>query len=210
MNSYLENLKWRYATKIFDNTRKVDPVVLKNILASIQLSPSAYGLQPYEVLVIENEKLRKKLKSAAYDQSQVTEASHLIVFASYNAIDENYINSYLTNISNTRKIEMRDLQGFLQMLKNSVLKLTPEEQATWSAKQAYLAMGNFLSAAANYKVDACPMEGFDAKQFDEILNLKERGLTSTVIAPIGYRSEEDKTQNAVKVRKSKEELFQLI
>lgn len=210
MNEYLNDLNWRYATKIFDPSKKISTDDLENLLRSIQLSASSYGLQPYEVLIVENNEIREKLKPAAWNQSQITEASHLIVFASYLSIDEKYINNYLLNISNTRKIEMDNLDGFLQMLKNTVLKLTPEEQATWASKQAYLAMGNFLSAAANLKIDSCPMEGFDATKFDDILNLKEKGLTTTVIAPIGYRSEKDKTQHAVKVRKSKEELFHLI
>lgn len=210
MDNYIENLNWRYATKIFDPSKKVSTEDLERLMDSIQLSASSYGLQPYEVIVIEDIEVREKLKPAAWNQSQITEGSHLIVFASSMALDEKYINSYLKNISHTRKIEMEDLNGFLQMLENTVLQLTPEEQATWAAKQSYLAMGNFLSAAANFKIDCCPMEGFDAAQFDEILNLKEKGLTTTVIAPIGYRSEKDKTQHAIKVRKSKEELFHLI
>lgn len=210
MNTYIENLNWRYATKIFDNSKKVSSEDLEKLMDSIQLSASSYGLQPYEVLVIENPEIREKLKPAAWNQSQITDASHLVVFASYTSIGENYINSYLENISTTRKVEMEDLNGFLEMLKNTVLKLTPEEQVLWSSKQSYLALGNLLSAAASYKIDTCPMEGFDAAKFDEILGLKEKGLTATVIAPIGYRSENDKTQHVAKVRKSNNQLFHLI
>lgn len=210
MNNYIESLNWRYATKQFDSTKKVLKEDLDKILESIQLSASSYGLQPYEILVIEDPAIREKLKDAAWNQTQITEASHLLVFASYTGIDENYISSYLSNISNTRKIPKENLAGFLEMLKNTVLKLSREEQAEWAAKQAYLALGNFLSAVANFRIDSCPMEGFSTEKFDEILELKDKGLTTTVIAPIGYRSENDKTQHVPKVRKSKKQLFHLI
>lgn len=210
MNNYIESLNWRYATKEFDTTRKVSTEDLDRILESIQLSASSYGLQPYEILVIEDPEVREKLKSAAWNQNQLTEASHVLVFASYTCINEKYISSYLSNISATRKVPKEDLYGFLKMLQNTVLKLSNKEQTAWAAKQAYLAMGNFLSAAANFRIDSCPMEGFEADKFDEILGLKEKGLTTTVIAPIGYRSENDKTQHVPKVRKSKKQLFHLI
>lgn len=210
MDTYIDHLNWRYATKIFDTSRKVASEDLEKLMKSIQLSASSYGLQPYEVIVIDNSELREKLKPAAWNQSQITDASHLIVFASYTSIGVKHINSYLENISSTRKVEMEDLNGFLEMLQNTVLNLSATEQALWSSKQAYLALGNLLSAAASYQIDTCPMEGFDASKFDEILGLKEKGLTATVIAPIGYRSERDQTQHAVKVRKKTEQLFHLI
>ncbi len=210
MSNYLENLNWRYATKSFDPTKKVSSKDLEKLLESIQLSASSYGLQPYEILVIENIELREKLKAAAYNQTQITDASHLLVFASYTSLNERYVDTYLQNISQTRNVPKEKLSGFLEMLQNTVLKLTPEEQTKWAEKQSYLALGNLLSAAASFRIDTCPMEGFDSLKFDEILGLGDKGITATVIAPIGYRSEKDQTQFAPKVRKSKKQLFHFI
>lgn len=208
--NFIENLNWRYATKKFDPNRKLNPETVAAILDSIQLSASSYGLQPYEVFVIEDMEIRKKLKEVSWNQPQITDASHLLVFANYTSIDQGHINSYLENISRTRNISRADLKGLEDMLGNTVLKLSPEEQTIWTAHQAYIALGNFLSAAANLRIDTCPMEGFQAEKYDEILGLKEKGLTTAVIATMGYRSEEDSMQHAPKVRKNKEELFHLI
>ncbi|MDT0675820.1 NAD(P)H-dependent oxidoreductase [Autumnicola musiva] len=210
MDTYIENLNWRYATKKFDKKKKIDSENLENILKSIQLSASSYGMQPYEVLVIEDLEVRKQLLPAAWNQSQITDASHLIVFASLTSISEAHVNAYLDNISKIREIHIENLNGFKDMLANTVLKQSAADQKIWAEKQAYIALGNLLSAAANFKTDTCPMEGFDAEKFDEILGLKEKGLSTAVIATIGYRSEEDVAQHAKKVRKNKEQLFHLI
>lgn len=207
---YLENLNWRYATKKFDVDKKVSPEDVAALLESIQLSASSYGLQPYEVFVIEDPELREKLREVSWNQPQITDASHLLVFANMISIDENYINAYLKNISKTRNLELENLKGLEDMLKNTVLNLSAEEQSVWTANQAYIALGNFLAAAANLKIDTCPMEGFIPEKYDEILGLKEKGLTTAVIATMGYRSDEDSMQHAPKVRKHKEELFHLI
>ncbi|CAM4043275.1 NAD(P)H-dependent oxidoreductase [Gillisia limnaea] len=207
MKNYIETLNWRYATKIFDTSKKVSEEDLEELLEAIQLSASSYGLQPYEIFVIKNAELRNKLQSAAFDQPQITDASHLLVFANLAEIDKSYVDGYLDNIAKTRTTKRKDLAGLEEMLDNTVLKFSPEEKNQWAANQTYIALGNLLSAAANFKIDACPMEGFEADKFDEILGLKEKGLTTAVVATIGYRSEEDQLQHAVKVRKSKEELF---
>ncbi|MCF4102467.1 NAD(P)H-dependent oxidoreductase [Gillisia sp. M10.2A] len=207
MNTYIESLNWRYATKKFDSTKKIAEEDLEKLLKAVQLSASAYGLQPYEIIVVENPELREKLRAAAWDQSQVSEASHLIVLANLTHINANYIDSYLDNIANIRELKREDLQGFEDMLHNTVLKFPAQEQNDWAAKQTYLALGNMLSAAADLRIDVCPMEGFDPQKFDDILNLKEKGLTTAVIAPIGYRSADDKMQHATKVRKSSTDLI---
>ncbi len=207
MKNYIETLNWRYATKKFDTSKKVSEEEIEKLLEAIQLSASSYGLQPYEIFVIKNAEIRNKLQSAAFDQPQITDSSHLLVFANLAEIDKSYVNDYLDNIAETRSTKRTELAGFEQMLDNTVLKFSPEEKNQWAANQTYIALGNLLSAAANFKIDACPMEGFNADEFDKILGLKEKGLTTAVVATIGYRSEEDQLQHAVKVRKSKEELF---
>ncbi|MGB8704515.1 MAG: NAD(P)H-dependent oxidoreductase [Gillisia sp.] len=207
MKNYLENLKWRYATKKFDPAKKVSDKDLDHLLEAIQLSASSYGLQPYQVIVVENKEVREKLKAAAWNQSQITDASHVLVFASMTQIDKDYIDTYLNNIAEVRDLKRENLSGLEQMLTNTILKQSPLQQAEWSQNQAYIALGNFLSAAAEMRIDTCPMEGFDPSKFDEILELSKKGLTTAVIATLGYRSEEDVLQHASKVRKRKEDLI---
>ena len=210
MNTYIEDLNWRYATKKFDNKKKVSAQDLETLLEATQLTASSYGLQPYEIIVVKDAALREELKAVSWDQSQITDSSEVIVFANKTHITESYVDSYLQDIATTRDLKIEDLQGLKGMLESTIMKLNPEDQSTWASKQAYIALGNFLSAAANLRIDTCPMEGFDASKYDELLNLKEKGLTAAVIATIGYRSEEDTMQFAAKVRKSKTDLINTI
>ncbi|PXX26875.1 NAD(P)H-dependent oxidoreductase [Arenibacter sp. ARW7G5Y1] len=207
MNSYIKNLNWRYATKKFDASKKVSQKDLDNLLEATSLSASSYGLQPYEILVIEDAALRKKLQPAAWGQSQITEASHLIVLANQSTFGEELVDDYLDNVSETRGIPSNDLQAYSDFMKSKLMPLSESAKATWTARQTYIALGNLLSAAADLKIDTCPMEGFDNAQFNEILGLKGKGLNAAVLIAVGYRSEEDKTQHYKKVRKAKENLI---
>ena len=205
--SLLDKLKWRYATKKFDATKKLSAEQLDNLLEAIQLAPSSYGLQTYKVLVVEDEAIRKQLRDAAYGQTQLTDASQVLVFASETTIDEAMVNEFVDHIAEVRNIDRNYLTGYEQMMVGTVNSLPDEKKITWSHKQAYIALGFLLAAAAELEIDACPMEGFDAAKFDEILGLKEKGLTASVIAPIGFRAEDDDYAKLAKVRKSKEDLF---
>tara|TARA_R110002126_G_scaffold2056_9_gene12029 strand:+ start:4012 stop:4644 length:633 start_codon:yes stop_codon:yes gene_type:complete len=207
MNSYIENLNWRYATKKFDASKKVSKKDLENLLEATALSASSYGLQPYEILVVEDAALRNKLQPAAWGQSQITEASHLIVLANQSTFGEELVDDYLNNVSETRGIPSNDLQGYSDFMKSKLMPLSESAKATWTARQTYIALGNLLSAAADLKIDTCPMEGFDSAQFNEMLGLSKRGLNAAVIVAVGYRSKEDKTQHYKKVRKAKENLI---
>ena len=204
---FLENLNWRYATKKFDPAKKIPEDELADLLDAIRLTPSSYGLQPYRVLVIRDPSLRERLRPACWDQSQVTDASHVLVFASRADFDGELIDSYLEEVSDTRGIPVEDLSGYGEFMKSRLLPIPAGDKAEWSARQAYIALGNLLTAAAALRIDACPMEGFDADQVDEILGLKEINLTATLIAPIGYRSPEDNTQFNQKVRRPESEFF---
>lgn len=208
--NYIENLYWRYATKKFDNAKDLSEEDLEKLLESLRLSASSYGLQPYEVYVIKDLDTRKKLKEAAWNQPQLTDASHVFVFANFRKIEESHIDDYLNNIAQTRGITREDLKGMEKMLKSTILSFSEEEQKIWGAKQTYIALGNLLSAAAEFRIDACPMEGFDNAKFDKILELDNKNLTSSVIATVGYRSEEDQVQHLEKVRKDKSELFTIL
>ncbi|WP_121667127.1 NAD(P)H-dependent oxidoreductase [Mesonia aquimarina] len=210
MEKYIENLNWRYATKRYEETKKVSEKDLATIKKALQLSASSYGLQPYEIFVVEDSEIRKKLRKESWDQPQITESSQLFVIASYTEVTQQHLDNYIENISVTRNIPEENLEQLKSMIQNTTLQLPPDQQKIWAAKQAYIALGNLLSAAADLKIDATPMEGFSPQAYDEILNLNEKGLTTAVIAAIGYRSEEDQTQHLKKVRKSNEELFTTI
>lgn len=207
MNTFLENQNWRYATKKFDATKKISTADLNLLKEAIRLSTSSFGLQLYKVIIVENPELRAKLLPAAYGQTQITDASQIIVFANQTVVNDSDIDAYIKNISETRGIPTEALSGFADYMKGSVNKIPADAKVIWTAKQTYLALGNLLNAAAELKIDATPMEGFDAKKFNEILGLDALNLNAAVIATVGYRHEEDATQHNKKVRKSNEDLF---
>ena len=210
MNSVIEHRTWRYATKKFDATKKVSEQDLETLLEATRLSASSYGLQPYHVFVISDPEVREQLKPASWGQSQITDASHLIVFANAKDFGEELVDDYLANVSETRNIPSEGLKGYSDFMKSKLMNLPEELKNQWTAKQAYIAFGNLMQAAAELKIDTCPMEGFEPEKYNEILGLEEKNLNAAVVLASGYRSEEDATQHLPKVRKSKEELFTLI
>lgn len=207
MNTFLEKQNWRYATKKFDSSKKISDADLDFLKEAIRLSASSFGLQPYKVLIIENPELRTKLQPAAWGQSQIVDASHLIIFANQTNIGNPEIDSFINNVSKTRGIPTESLTDYSNYIKISVNPLTEELKNVWTAKQTYIALGNLLNAAAELKIDVTPMEGFDAKAFNEILDLDKQNLNASVIATIGYRDQGDVAQHYKKVRKSTTELF---
>jgi nitroreductase len=207
MNTFLENQNWRYATKKFDATKKITTEDLSTLKEAIRLSASSYGLQPYKIIIVENPELRAQLLAAAYGQSQVVDASHLIVFANEINFGEEEIVNFSKNMSETREIPLESIQGYVEYMKSNIVTLSEETRNIWSAKQTYLALGNLLNVAAELKIDTTPMEGFIPARVNEILGLDKLGLNATLIATLGYRHDEDATQHYKKVRKSNEELF---
>ncbi len=207
MSNILENRTWRYATKKFDSAKKVSDEDLKLLLEATRLSASSYGLQPYHVFVITDAEIREKLKPVSWGQSQITDASHLIVFANVTDFGEELMDGYLQNVSKTRNIPAEGLKGYGDFMKSKLLDLPTETKTIWSSKQAYIAFSNLMQAAAELKIDTCPMEGFEAEEYNKILDLEEKNLNASVVLAIGYRSEEDETQHYAKVRRPAEELF---
>lgn len=200
-------LNWRYATKRM-NGKQVPEEKIERILDAIQLSASSMGLQPYTILSINNDELKEKLKPAAYNQPQITEGSHLIVFAAWDDISEQQIDAYLQQIAVVRGVSVGSLADFRASLIKTVENKSPEERYEWAARQVYIALGTALTAAAVEKVDATPMEGFVPEQVDDILKLREKGLRSVAMMALGYRDEEtDFLANVKKVRRDKEQLF---
>ena len=207
MNSFIENQNWRYATKKFDASKKIVSEDLKVLKEAIRLSSSSYGLQPYKIIIVENPALRAQLQPAAWGQSQITDASHIIVFAHEVNFGESGIDRYFKNVSETRNASLESMKGYMDFMKKTITALSENERNVWSAKQTYLALGNLLNAAADLKIDVTPMEGFEPAQVNELLGLNDLGLNATLIATLGYRHQEDATQHFKKVRKSSEELF---
>ena len=207
--SLLDSLKWRYATKKMSGA-KVPTEKLEFILDAIQLAPSSFGLQPYTVLVIEDEATKAKLLPASWNQSQITDSSHLLVFASWTSITQEQVDTFIADIATKRGLPLEALNDYKSYLSGSALNRSAEEQAIWNAKQAYIAFGIGLTAAAEVEVDATPMEGFVPAQYNEILGLTEQGLTASVVMALGYRGEGDWLAPLPKVRRDKNLLFKFI
>jgi nitroreductase len=207
MSNFNENAKWRYATKKFDSTKKVSQEDLNSLKEAIRLSASSFGLQLYKVFIVENTELRAKLQPASWGQTQIVDASHLIVFANQTTVTDADVDGYLKNVSETRNVPLEALAGYGDYMKGAVGGMPEDVKSIWTAKQTYLALGNLLNAAAELKIDVTPMEGFVPAQYNEILGLDKLNLNASLVAAVGYRHEEDATQHQAKVRKSNEELF---
>ena len=204
---FLSKLNTRYATKVFDATKKIPEPDLAKLLEAIRLSASSFGLQPYKVLVVEDPAIRKELRKVAWDQSQITDASALLVFAVKYGTDGTTVDEFVDLVSDTRNVTKESLAAYGNMMKGSIHTQSLEQIETWVSKQAYIALGFGLVSAAVLGIDTCPMEGFSPADFDRILGLEKLGLKSKVILAVGYRSKEDHYQHLAKVRQKKEDLF---
>lgn len=200
----IEALEWRCATKRY-RSKKVADEKLERIVKAINLSASSVGIQPYKILIIDDADVRKRLSDYSLNP-QITESSHLLIFAAFDSINEATIENYVGLIAREREIPVESLSVFREKALNRLLINTDEENLIWATKQAYIALGTGLIAAAEEKVDATPMEGFEAERFDQLLGLKEMGLKSVVLMALGYRDEkEDVFSKLKKVRWPKEE-----
>ncbi|MBN8824308.1 MULTISPECIES: NAD(P)H-dependent oxidoreductase [unclassified Spirosoma] len=197
--SLTESLKWRYAVKKYSD-KKVSEADINTIIEAINLSASSAGLQPYRVIVVESPKIRKKLGEGAFNP-QITEASHLLVFAAIENLSIAHVDEYMQRMAQTRGVPVESLEKFRQLLIANITGKTQEENFTWAAKQAYIGLGTGIAAASELQVDTTPMEGFIPSKFDDILGLKEKGLKSVVLLALGYRdADKDPYAQAAKVR----------
>lgn len=195
----IKNLQWRYAVKKYSD-KQVSEDKIDQILEAINLTASSCGIQPYRVFVITNPEIRQKLGEGSFN-TQIYASSHILVFAGFSEITNEYIADYVGMMEQQRNLEKGTLDIFKDTLVGFFSTQTPEENAIWSDKQAYIGLGTALIAAAELKVDATPMEGFDPKVFDEVLGLSEKGLHASVIISLGYRdAENDYLALAPKVR----------
>ena len=204
----LNSLLWRYATKKFDSAKKLSDTELNELLEVLRLAPSSFGLQPYKFIVVTNQDLRNKLRENAWNQAQVTDASHLIVLATRTDVNKEYVTNYVKHIANTRKLPVNALKSYEDNVINLVNSMTKDQVLEWCKKQTYITLGALIVAAAEKQIDMCPMEGFNVQKFDELLKLKEKNLTSTIICPVGFRADDDYAKLA-KVRFNKEDIVVL-
>ena len=194
-------LHWRYAVKQFDATRKIPLDHWAALEKALVLSPSSYGLQPWKFVVITDPQIRQRLLAVSMQQRQVVDSSHLVVFAARTDITEADVTRWLARVALIRQTPAATLEQFRStMLGDLVTGQRHAIAAEWAKRQTYLALGVFLASAAAIGVDTCPMEGFDPSGYNAILGLPERGYTATVVATAGYRSANDHTASAPKVR----------
>ena len=204
----LDSLRWRYATKQFDPDRKIPSQDWSALEEALILSPSGGGLQPRKFIVVTDPSVRQKLLPASYGQTQVTEASHLVVFAAMKDLQESDVDAHVARTAEVRGVTVESLGAFRQMLVGGIVQSRDQAgRQEWATRQAYIALGNLLTSAALLGIDACPMEGFVPVQYDEILGLADQGLTSVVICALGYRSPNDAYATFPKVRYPKQDLL---
>jgi len=198
----IDKLKWRYATKKFDTTKKLSNAKLNTLKEAFNLTATSFGLQTITMLIVSDKEVRDNLVPHSYHQKQVAEASHLLVIC----IKDNIINSdvvdYYNNIKNIRNTSEEILNPFRESLIKTMNGMTVKERQNWSKNQAYIALGNLMTVCAIEDIDACPMEGFVPARFDELLQLQEKGLKSVLLLPVGYRAADDMFAELKKVRKS--------
>ena len=209
-DALVHQMEWRYATKQFDPSRKIDSETWVSLTDALVLSPSSYGLQPYKFIIVNDPALRTRLRAASWGQSQIEEASHLVVFAIKKDMGAAHIAHYVDRIAQVRRVARESLEGFEGMMVGSLVN-NPKAAGidNWAARQAYIALGNFMTSAALLGVDTCPLEGLDPAAYDTILGLEAEGYATVCACAAGYRSDEDKYANLPKVRFPESELIQV-
>lgn len=207
-DALIKTLNWRYATKQFDPAKKIPAALWSTIEDSLVLTPSSYGLQPWQFLVVESSELRKELRAKSWNQSQVEEASHFVVFTTLRNLDEAHVDRFMSRMAEVRNVPVNSFEGFKRAIVGDAIQgprksIAPE----WLARQAYIALGNLMTSAALLGVDTCPMEGLDPLEYDKILGLENSPYHTIVACAVGYRHENDKYSSAPKVRFKKSEII---
>lgn len=202
MQHFLDQLDWRRAVKTYDPEKKLSEETIQHILRATQMAPSSFGIQPYHVYVVTDVAVREKLRAAAWDQAQFTDASHLLVFATRTDVMQR-IDEYFDTASGGDEEKKAAMQGYRDMMEGFIGGMPQEAQKPWADRQTYIALGFALAAAAELEVDSCPMEGFSTADFDQILGLPEN-MKSVVCLSLGYTNEE---ATRAKVRFDQDDLF---
>ena len=204
-NLILEKLNWRYAVKEFDISKKVDEKTLNTLLSAVNLTPTSLGLQGFKVLVSDKESVKESLREATFNQKQIQTCSHNIIFCTRTDVDSEHIDNYMEIMAKERNMPKSELQGYKNMCVNFLNTMDEAKKYAWLKHQTYIVLGNFINTCALLGIDCCPLEGFNPIKVDEILNLEEKNLRSSVMCPIGYRAEADVLATLPKVRFPKSE-----
>ena len=210
-SALVEALNWRYATKQFDPARKIPAPVWEALEDALVLTPSSYGLQPWQFFVVIDPGLKAALRPHSWNQPQVTDCSHHVVFATRNDVDEAFVDKYIARIAEVRGVTPESMGFYKDMMASDILNGPRSKWVQkWAARQLYIALGNFMTSAAVLGVDTCPMEGLDPAKYDEILGLPAKGFQTVFACSAGYRAEDDKYASLPKVRFPKADLVQTL
>ena len=197
----IENLKWRYAVKKFDDNKLLSKNQIDILKEAFNLTATSYGLQTISLVVVQNKDIQQQLVEHSMNQQQVVQASHLLVLCIPKNFSTDTVETYFNRIKEIRNTEDEVLNPFKEYLINDLSNRTPEQIYNWNKNQAYIALGNLLTVCATQKIDSCPMEGFVPEKYDDILKLADKNLQSVLVLPVGYRAEDDYMKDLKKVRK---------
>ncbi|MBD2330020.1 NAD(P)H-dependent oxidoreductase [Alkalinema sp. FACHB-956] len=203
----LQQLKWRYAVKKFDASQQIPDEIWHTLEQSLVLAPSSFGLQPWKFFVVKNPELRAQLLPHTWNQAQVVDASHLVVLAIKKDLNGADVDRYVQRMAEVQGTPVEALEGFGKMVKGFMGNIDVD---TWSAKQVYIALGQYMTTAAMLGIDTCPIEGFVPAKYDEVLGLPEKGYSAVVVCPAGYRAADDKYAERPKVRFVTEEVVEYL
>lgn len=206
----LNHLNWRYAVKKFDPSKSVSDSDWHAIEQSLILSPSSFGLQPWKFFMVQTPEIRQQLVEYSWGQTQVVDASHLVVLAINTKIDETYVDEYVAHTAAVRSTSTEALAPFGKVIKDFLARMSEAELKTWAKLQTYIALGQLMTSAAHLGIDTCPMEGFIPAKYDEVLGLAEKGYSAAVVCPVGYRDESDPYASYPKVRFSPDQMVEVL
>lgn len=203
----LDRLKWRYATKKFDPSKKLSEVQINTLKEAFNLTATSYGLQTMKLIVLEDSQKRNDILPAAYNQKQVVDASHLLVLCIQNEVSGDDVDNYYKQLHHDRQTPIEILEPYKNQLKGVIQNMSEANREEWTIRQAYIALGNLMTVCAFENIDSCPMEGFIPSEVDRILNLKDFNLKSVLLLPVGFRAENDMFASLKKVRKPLNEVI---
>jgi len=204
----LESLQFRYATKKFDAGQKIPAEIWSVLEQSLVLTPSSFGLQPWKFLVIDDPALRAELRTKSWGQSQITDASHLVVFTTRTDMTEADVDRFMTSLASIQERDPQSLSGYRNVISGFAAAMTPEARHAWNMRQTYIALGQFMTAAAVLGIDTCPLEGLEPAGYDAVLGLAGSGYATSVACAVGYRSADDKYATTPKARFPLEEIIE--
>ena len=210
MTQLIEKLNWRYATKSFDSSKKLSDEQVNTLAESLRLSASSFGLQPWKFIFISNDETKKELLAHGWNQGQVVDCSHQVVFCYNENFNEDDVQKFLEDTAKTRGAPLESLAGYGDVMKGFLSRMNSEQKISWMKNQVYIALGSFLVSCADQAIDACPMEGIIPAEYDKVLGLEGTGWKSLVACPVGFRSADDKYSELAKVRFPMEDIVDFI